>query len=195
MYQLHPANRRGRTYTGWLDSYHTFSFGSYHDPRYMNFGSLRVINDDIVAPGDMGFDCIHFNLHKTFSTPHGGGGPGSGPVGCKEFLKEFLPGLRVTKDQKGKFHEKKAKYCFGQVKAFGGNFSVVVKALAYIKTLGKEGIPEAAKNAVLNANYMQACLKDDFDLAYNVFCMHEFVLTLDKLHRETGISAVMRDLR
>ena len=144
----------------------------------------------VVRPGDMGFDCIHFNLHKTFSTPHGGGGPGSGPVGCKEFLKEFLPGLRVTKDQKGKFHEKKAKYCFGQVKAFGGNFSVVVKALAYIKTLGKEGIPEAAKNAVLNANYMQACLKDDFDLAYNVFCMHEFVLTLDKLHRETGISAL-----
>ena len=96
----------------------------------------------------------------------------------------------MTKDQKGKFHEKKAKYCFGQVKAFGGNFSVVVKALAYIKTLGKEGIPEAAKNAVLNANYMQACLKDDFDLAYNVFCMHEFVLTLDKLHRETGISAL-----
>ena len=144
----------------------------------------------VVRPGDMGFDCIHFNLHKTFSTPHGGGGPGSGPVGCKEFLKEFLPGLRVTKDQKGKFHEKKAKYCFGQVKAFGGNFSVVVKALAYIKTLGKEGIPEAAKNAVLNANYMQACLKDDFNLAYNVFCMHEFVLTLDKLHRETGISAL-----
>ena len=144
----------------------------------------------VVRPGDMGFDCIHFNLHKTFSTPHGGGGPGSGPVGCKEFLKEFLPGLRVTKDQKGKFHEKKAKYCFGQVKAFGGNFSVVVKALAYIKTLGKEGIPDAAKNAVLNANYMQACLKDDFDLAYNVFCMHEFVLTLDKLHRETGISAL-----
>ncbi len=144
----------------------------------------------VVRPGDMGFDCIHFNLHKTFSTPHGGGGPGSGPVGCKAFLKDFLPGVRVTKGEDGKLHSGTASHGFGQVKAFGGNFLVVVRALAYILSLGKEGIPEAAKNAVLNANYMQACLKDDFDLAYDVLCMHEFVLTLDKLHKETGVSAL-----
>lgn len=144
----------------------------------------------VVRPGDMGFDCIHFNLHKTFSTPHGGGGPGSGPVGCKAFLADFLPGVRVKKDAEGKLHAGKSPKSFGNVKAFGGNFLVVVRALAYILTLGKEGIPEAAKNAVLNANYMQACLKEDFDLAYNVHCMHEFVLTLDRLHRETGVSAL-----
>ena len=143
----------------------------------------------VVRPGDMGFDCIHFNLHKTFSTPHGGGGPGSGPVGCKTFLEKFLPGLRVNKDETG-FHMGKAAESMGAVKAFWGNFTVVVKALAYIKTLGKEGIPEAAKNAVLNANYMQACLKEDFDLAYDVICMHEFVLTLEELHKETGVSAL-----
>lgn len=143
----------------------------------------------VVRPGDMGFDCIHFNLHKTFSTPHGGGGPGSGPVGCKEFLKEFLPGLRVIKEENG-YRSARAANTFGNVKAFYGNFLVVVRALAYILTLGKEGIPEAAKNAVLNANYMQACLKEDFDLAYDVICMHEFVLTLDRLHKETGISAL-----
>ena len=144
----------------------------------------------VVRPGDMGFDCVHLNLHKTFSTPHGGGGPGSGPVGCKAFLADFLPGLRVTKDQKGALHTGTAKKHFGQVKAFGGNFLVVVRALSYILTLGKEGIPEAAKNAVLNANYMQACLKDDYDLAFDVICMHEFVLTLDRLHKETGVSAL-----
>lgn len=143
----------------------------------------------VVRPGDMGFDCIHFNLHKTFSTPHGGGGPGSGPVGCKEFLKEFLPGLRVIKEE-NVYRSARAGSTFGNVKAFYGNFLVVVRALAYILTLGKEGIPEAAKNAVLNANYMQACLKEDFDLAYDVICMHEFVLTLDRLHKETGISAL-----
>ena len=144
----------------------------------------------VVRPGDMGFDCVHLNLHKTFSTPHGGGGPGSGPVGCKAFLADFLPGLRVTRDKKGLYHEGTAKEHFGQVKAFGGNFLVVVRALAYILTLGREGIPEASKNAVLNANYMQACLKDDYDLAYDVLCMHEFVLTLDRLHKETGVSAL-----
>ena len=144
----------------------------------------------VVRPGDMGFDCVHLNLHKTFSTPHGGGGPGSGPVGCKAFLADFLPGLRVKKDAKGKFGSYTAKKHFGEVKAFGGNFLVVVRALAYIRTLGREGIPEASKNAVLNANYMQACLKDDYDLAFNVFCMHEFVLTLDRLHKETGVSAL-----
>ena len=143
----------------------------------------------VVRPGDMGFDCIHFNLHKTFSTPHGGGGPGSGAVGCKAFLADYLPGIRVAELEDG-FVAGKAEDTLGNVKAFGGNFLVVIKAMTYMMTLGREGIPEAAKNAVLNANYMMSRLKDLYDMAYDVTCMHEFVMTLDRLHKETGISAL-----
>ncbi len=143
----------------------------------------------VVRPGDMGFDCIHINLHKTFSTPHGGGGPGSGPVGCKAFLAKFLPGIRVAELEEG-LVAGTAEETMGNVKAFGGNFLVVIKAMTYIMTLGREGIPEASKNAVLNANYMMSRLKDLYTMAYDVTCMHEFVMTLDKLHKETGVSAL-----
>ena len=131
----------------------------------------------IARPGDMGFDVVHLNLHKTFSTPHGGGGPGSGPVGCKEFLAPFLPGQGTEES-------------IGRVKMFYGNFLVVVKALAYILTLGKEGIPEAAANAVLNANYMKAKLSDVYEMAYPGPCMHEFVMTLEGLKQKAGVSAM-----
>lgn len=137
----------------------------------------------------MGFDCTHINLHKTFSTPHGGGGPGAGPVGCKKFLAPYLPGIRVS-EKDGVLTEEKAARSMGAVKAFGGNFLVCVRALTYILTLGKEGIPEAAKNAVLNANYMMSRLKDLYPMAYDVICMHEFVMSLEKLHEETGVSAL-----
>jgi len=143
----------------------------------------------VVRPGDMGFDCIHINLHKTFSTPHGGGGPGAGAVGCKAFLAEYLPGIRVAELEEG-LVAGTAENTIGNVKAFGGNFLVVIKAMTYMMTLGKEGIPEAAKNAVLNANYMMSRLKDLYDMAYDVTCMHEFVMTLDRLHKETGVSAL-----
>ncbi len=143
----------------------------------------------VVRPGDMGFDVIHTNLHKTFSTPHGGGGPGSGPVGCKEILKKFLPGPVVV-EKEGVYSLEKPEKSVGRVRSFYGNFLVVIRALTYIMTLGKEGIPEAAKNAVLNANYMMARLKGTFDMAYDGFCMHEFVMTLEKLHNETGVSAL-----
>jgi glycine dehydrogenase subunit 2 len=143
----------------------------------------------VVRPGDMGFDVIHTNLHKTFSTPHGGGGPGSGPVGCKEMLKKFLPGPVVV-EKDGVYSLVKPEKSIGRVKSFYGNFLVVVRALTYIMTLGKEGIPEAAKNAVLNANYMMARLKGTYDMAYDEYCMHEFVMTLQKLHDETGVSAL-----
>ena len=133
----------------------------------------------IVRPGDMGFDVIHLNLHKTFSTPHGGGGPGSGPVGCKEFLRPFLPGFMV-----------KGPQSIGSVKMFYGNFGVVVKALAYIMTLGREGIPEASSNAVLNANYMMNKLSDLYQMAYNETCMHEFVMTLEDLKHDINVSAM-----
>ena len=143
----------------------------------------------VVRPGDMGFDCIHSNLHKTFATPHGGGGPGAGAVGCKDFLRRYMPGpLVVEKD--GKFGFEYPEKSIGRVKMFYGNFDVCIKALTYVLSLGREGIPEAAKNAVLNANYMMACLKDKFDMAYDQTCMHEFVMTLEKLHKETDVSAL-----
>ena len=143
----------------------------------------------VVRPGDMGFDCVHLNLHKSFSTPHGGGGPGSGPVGCKAILAPYLPGPVAEKDGEKYTLVKPAK-SMGRVKNFNGNFSVVVKALAYLMTLGKKGITEAGENAVLNANYMMARLKDTYDMAYPGPCMHEFVMTLDQFHKDTGVSAL-----
>jgi glycine dehydrogenase subunit 2 len=155
----------------------------YYDGANMNaiMGTVR--------PGDMGFDCIHLNLHKTFGTPHGGGGPGSGPVGCKEFLKEYLPLGVVDKNMSGYGFIQPAD-TMGMVRSFYGNFLVVVKALTYIKSLGREGIKEASSNAVLNANYLMNRLKGYYDVAYDEICMHEFVLSLDGLKHETGVSAM-----
>lgn len=133
----------------------------------------------VVRPGDMGFDCVHLNLHKTFATPHGGGGPGAGAVGCKEFLHQFLP-RSVTMEGEGRI----------QVRGFAGNFLVVVKALTYLLTLGREGIPEAAQNAVLNANYLMRKIQGTFEPAFDRICMHEFVLDLGQFHKETGVSAL-----
>ena len=144
----------------------------------------------VVRPGDMGFDVIHLNLHKTFSTPHGGGGPGSGAVGCKALLKPFLPGPMVEKAEDGSYHFVTPEHSIGRVKDFYGNFTVVVKALTYVLTLGKAGIPEAAENAVLNANYMMKRLKEKYTMAYDVPCMHEFVMCLEDLLHETGVSAM-----
>ena len=133
----------------------------------------------VVRPGDMGFDCIHLNLHKTFATPHGGGGPGSGAVGCKAHLAAYLPRSALM-EESGHI----------QVRSFAGNFLVVVKALTYILTLGREGISEAAQNAVLNANYLQAKIKGTFAPAFDRICMHEFVLDLSGFKKETGVSAL-----
>lgn len=143
----------------------------------------------MARPGDMGFDIIHINLHKTFSTPHGGGGPGSGPVGCKEKFRRFLPSPRVS-GAEGGYYLETGPESIGRVKSFYGNFLVVAKALTYILTIGREGIPDASKNAVLNANYMMAELSDLYEMAYTGRCMHEFVMTLEKLKKETGISAM-----
>ena len=145
----------------------------------------------IVRPGDMGFDVIHLNLHKTFSTPHGGGGPGSGPVGCKAFLAPYLPGAQARKTEDGAACTLlKSPESFGKVKMFYGNFTVVVKALAYIITLGRDGIPEASSNAVLNANYMMHKLSDLYKMAYNETCMHEFVMTIEDLKHDIDVSAM-----
>ena len=142
-----------------------------------------------VRPGDMGFDCVHLNLHKTFSTPHGGGGPGSGPVGCKAMLAQFLPSPHVE-EKDGKFVFAAPEHTMGQVRSFYGNFLVVVKALAYLITLGKEGIPEASAGAVLNANYLMKQLAGAYDMSYDTQCMHEFVMTLQGLANDTGVTAM-----
>lgn len=142
----------------------------------------------IVRPGDMGFDVIHLNLHKTFSTPHGGGGPGSGPVGCKDFLIPFLPNSHPVNEPELCLED--SLHSMGRVRSFHGNFLVVVKALTYILTLGKEGIPEAASNAVLNANYMMYHLKDIYPMAYDEICMHEFVMSLEKMKKDCGVTAM-----
>lgn len=142
-----------------------------------------------VRPGDMGFDCVHLNLHKTFSTPHGGGGPGSGPVGCKAVLAQFLPSPHVE-EKDGKFVFAAPEHTMGQVRSFYGNFLVVVKALAYLITLGKEGIPEASAGAVLNANYLMKQLAGAYDMSYDTQCMHEFVMTLQGLAHDMGVTAM-----
>ncbi|MCI1859138.1 MAG: aminomethyl-transferring glycine dehydrogenase subunit GcvPB [Sporolactobacillus sp.] len=143
----------------------------------------------LVKPADMGFDVMHLNLHKTFSTPHGGGGPGAGAVGCKSFLKPFLPLYYQTKTASG-YDFINPKQSIGSVKAFYGHFLIVVRALSYMLTLGKEGIPDIAHQAVLNANYMKKRLSEHYEMAYPGQCMHEFVMTLQKLKKETGVTAL-----
>ena len=156
---------------------------------YYDGANLNAIAG-VARPGDMGFDCVHLNLHKTFSTPHGGGGPGSGAVGCRNLLKDYLPGARVIKDGDAFRFTDHHTDSIGQVKAFYGNFLVVVRALAYVLTLGSEGIPEVAKNAVLNANYLMKRLSSRFNIVNKGRCMHEFVVSMEQEHKEHGISAM-----
>ena len=132
----------------------------------------------IARPGDMGFDIIHINLHKTFSTPHGGGGPGSGPVGVKKHLIPFLPGPLVEKTKNGFGWAAHSAQSIGRVKLFHGNVGVMIRAYAYLRTLGKEGLRKVSEAAILNANYMKEMLKDTFTVATTGPCMHEFVLSL-----------------
>lgn len=195
---------------------------------YYDGANLNAIMG-IVRPGDMGFDVIHLNLHKTFSTPHGGGGPGSGPVGCKSFLAPFLPGLSVKQasgpaagadvargaaaasgnagsdfasvasgtkvpesaaGESSSYRLERAPQSIGDVRAFHGNFLVVVKALAYILSLGQEGLKNAAQNAVLNANYLMEHLKEMYPCPFEGPCMHEFVVSLEAMKHENGVTAM-----
>lgn len=132
-------------------------------------------------PGDVGFDVIHINLHKTFSTPHGGGGPGAGPVGIKKNLAEYLPISRVEKRKDGTFY---LNYDYpesiGYIASFYGNFGVILKAYIYILLLGKEGLIETSNHAVLNANYIMHRLKEYFELPFNRTCMHEVVFSASR---------------
>ncbi|GAB1402797.1 aminomethyl-transferring glycine dehydrogenase subunit GcvPB [Elusimicrobiota bacterium] len=141
----------------------------------------------IARPGDMGFDVMHINLHKTFSTPHGGGGPGAGPVGVKSFLKDFLPVPTVIKeDDKFKLNFGSKKLSVGQMKAFFGNFPVLLKACVYIKSLGGKGLTDASVQANINANYILNLLKNKVSIPAGNVCTHEFVLST-KGHLGEGV--------
>ena len=144
-----------------------------------------------VRPGDMGFDVMHLNLHKTFSTPHGGGGPGAGPVGCCAALEPYLPAPIAARREDGTFYlDTDRPLSIGRVKSFHGNFGILVRALAYILSLGGEGLTEVSTAAVLGANYMRVRLQDVYRVAYDQTCMHEFVLSADELKKTTGVSAM-----
>ena len=139
-------------------------------------------------PKLMGFDIVHLNLHKTFSTPHGGGGPGAGPVGVVEKLKDFLPVPIIKFDGNKYYREYNVKHSIGKMKAFYGNFSVLVKAYAYILLTG-QNLKDVSSNAVLNANYIMHKLKDYYLLPYNTKCMHEFVLS-GNWQKEKGVNTL-----
>lgn len=140
-------------------------------------------------PKLMGFDVVHLNLHKTFSTPHGGGGPGAGPVAVVEKLKDFLPTPTIEFDGNKYFRNYNVKNSIGSIKDFYGNFSVFVRAYAYILMLG-QNLKHASENAVLNANYLKEKLKKYYDLPYDEPCMHEFVLSGEKQKQESGVSTL-----
>ena len=143
-------------------------------------------------PGDMGFDIVHINLHKTFSTPHGGGGPGSGPVGVKKHLESFLPIPRIIKKKDFFSFSYEYPQSIGKIKAWYGNTSALVKAYTYILLMGGDGLTEAAEVAVLNANYMKQKLVASglYDLPYRALRKHEFVLSADRLLTSKGVRAL-----
>lgn len=143
----------------------------------------------ISRPGDMGFDVVHLNLHKTFSTPHGGGGPGSGPVGVIKELVPFLPKPVIECKDGQYFLDRERPQSIGRVKSFYGNFGVIVRAYTYIRTMGPEGLRSVSENAVLNANYILSRLREHYLLPYDRTCMHEVVLSGQK-QKELGVSTL-----
>ncbi|WP_298815525.1 aminomethyl-transferring glycine dehydrogenase subunit GcvPB [Chloroflexus sp.] len=130
----------------------------------------------IAKPGELGFDFMHYNLHKTFTTPHGGGGPGSGAVGCTAALAPYLPGPRVRQREDGRYEFFTPEKSIGRMKAFHGNFGMLVRAWTYIRSMGAAGLRKVSETAVLNANYVRVMLKDIYPQAVDRICMHEVVL-------------------
>ena len=157
---------------------------------YMDGANLNALLG-IVQPGKIGFDLMHFNLHKTFATPHGGGGPGSGPVAVNENLLPFLPVPVITKDEKG-YHLSFAneKTSIGKVHTFYGNFAVLIRAYIYIKMLGAEGLQRVSENAILNANYLMKRLNPYYHIEHQEPCMHEFVMDGTWQKKESGITTL-----
>jgi glycine dehydrogenase subunit 2 len=149
---------------------------------YLDGANLNALMG-IAKPGHMGVDVLHMNLHKTFSTPHGGGGPGAGPVGVKTFLRDFLPMPRIVKTATGYELIEDMPASIGRVRSFFGNFGVLVRAYAYILSLGGDGLEETSRMALLNANYIRSKLERHYQLAYTEPCMHECVFNDRNQHR------------
>jgi glycine dehydrogenase subunit 2 len=154
---------------------------------YMDGANLNAILG-ITRPGDLGFDVCHFNLHKTFTTPHGGGGPGAGPVGVKSHLEPFLPAPVVVKDGDAYALDWKRPKSIGKLQAFWGNVGMLVRAYTYIRTMGADGLRSVSDNAVLNANYVMKRLEADYDVSVPGPCMHECVLSARRQKRR-GVTA------
>ena len=155
---------------------------------YMDGANLNALLG-IIRPGDLGVDVMHFNLHKTFSTPHGGGGPGSGPVGVSKRLMPFLPVPQIEK--KGETYSFNSRYpdSIGSVQAFYGNFGVMVKAYTYIRLLGPAGLKQVSRNAIINANYLLEKVKSAYEFPYSRRPMHEFVLSGDR-QKKNGVKTL-----
>jgi glycine dehydrogenase subunit 2 len=166
-----------------LEAVHAAGALAYMDGANMNaiMGRFR--------PGAAGFDVMHFNLHKTFSTPHGGGGPGGGPVACNERLAPFLPGPLVVSDESGHRLERDGERptSIGRVRAYQGNVGVLVRAYAYIRAHGGSGLAEVSDDAVLAANYLRSRIGKAYQLPYDAPCKHEFVASAERLRDETGV--------
>src|SRR5947207_4648710 len=144
----------------------------------------------ITRPGDMRFDVVHFNLHKTCSTPHGGGGPGVGPIGVKERFVPFLPCPLPARGDNGYYWAEQGQQSIGKVRANNGNFGVLVRAHTYIRTYGSDGLLHVAQSAILNANYLKHELATDYEIAYPQICQHEFVATAEHQKDEYGVTAL-----
>ncbi len=161
---------------------------------YYDGANLNAIMG-IVRPGDMGFDIVHSNLHKTFATPHGGGGPGSGPVAVSRHLADFLPGPKpavvgVNPNGSDKFGFIQPPKSIGRIHSFHGNALIFIRALAYMKYCGGQGLTEVSQTAVLNANWLRKKISDSYPAAHDVTCMHEFVASASRLKKETGIRGI-----
>jgi len=156
---------------------------------YMDGANLNALIG-VVRPGDIGFDITHINLHKTFSTPHGGGGPGSGPIAVTEKLARFLPVPRIVFD--GKRYKLDTNYpdSIGKVLGWYGNFGIIVRAYCYIRMLGSAGLTAVSRNAIINANYLRTKVAQFFNVPYNRICMHEFVASGEECAKQYGIKTL-----
>lgn len=152
---------------------------------YMDGANLNALVGR-AAPGKLGIDIMHFNLHKTFSTPHGGGGPGAGPIAVTEGLADFLPGPVVTRSEDGEYRTSEPPRSIGRLSGSYGNFGVALRAYAYIRTLGSDGLREVSEAAVINANYLLARLRNAYDVPFDRKCLHEALLT-GKKQRQNGV--------
>lgn len=155
---------------------------------YLDGANLNALLG-LVRPGDLGFDAVHFNLHKTFSTPHGGGGPGSGPVAVSKKLEQFLP-IPIIREKNSIYYlDYNIPDSIGKIQSFFGNFLIMVRAYTFLRIIGNEGVNAISRAAILNANYIIQSLKDDYYLAYPGFCMHEGVLSGKKM-KDFGVKTL-----